>query len=406
MKKSQDNSLGVDSTLQDLRDKIDFLDRDLVKNLNERARLVKAVGEWKHQKNAPIHDPEREAQVLAHVKAQNAGPLSNEFLMELFNDLVKRFREWERETCSPTECFPELENKKVLVVGLGLMGSSCVLRLRKKIPNLDLRGIDPKPPAKKVLDQLTDYSTILPTPETLRLIDLIVLAMPIQPMLEFISAIGPRLKKGCLIVDMGSTKKTLCDTVLNSLSSEISFVGLHPMVGGAGGGSNAASSELFSEQKILITIPRQIEKNAVLSYREFVRALGGLGIEISADLHDQVLAMTSHMPQFLSTALTLTANDFFKNSLLPQAVPLTMPQAAPPSVQQTPPLIFGPAFRDMTRLATSEYSMWKDIASTNSKNILQTIALFKTKLKAIEAKILTGDFQVEFDEAKAFRTKL
>lgn len=379
-----DLNLGLN--LEQLRKKIDALDQNLVRNLNERAQLVKAVGSWKAQNKSPIYDPKRETQILQNVKAQNAGPLPDEVLVEVFNDIITRFRQWETKEASLLVSFPNLEDKKILVVGLGLIGASCVLGLRTKIPKLDLSGVDPQPPAEMIMPQLSQYYSTLPNPEVLSSFDIIILATPVKPMQDFISTKGKLLKKGSLLFDLGSTKKALCDTVLDLLPQEINYVSLHPMVGRAGGSSAAATPDLFAQQKILVTLPRMLEKWAIQGYKEFIAALDGLGLEMTADLHDQVLALTSHLPQFLSTALTLTARDFVKDS--------------------SSPLIFGPAFRDMTRLATSEYAMWRDIALTNSKNILQTIALFRTKLEAIEEKISTGNFQKEFDQAKTFKMEI
>ncbi|MBK7962297.1 MAG: prephenate dehydrogenase/arogenate dehydrogenase family protein [Bdellovibrionales bacterium] len=386
MTDSLGDSSKTELELQRLRHQIDSLDRDLLKNLNERALLVKAVGKWKIQNKCPIYDPKREAQILQNVKNQNNGPLSDEFLVDFFNELIKKFRQWEAEESSPLNSFPTLENKKILVIGLGLIGASCVLQLRKKIPTLALSGMDPRPPAIHIMPKLSNYFSTLPDPEVLRSFDLIILSTPIHAMQDFVTTKGKYLKHHSLLVDMGSTKKDLCDTVIKTLPAEINYVGLHPMVGRAGGGSAASTPDLFTQQNILVTIPRPIEDGAMKGHKELINLLGGCELEISPDIHDQILAMTSHLPQFLSTTLSLTARDFFKDS--------------------NAPLIFGPAFRDMTRLATSEFSMWKDIALTNSKYILQTIALFKSRLENIEEKISTGTFQGEFDLAKDFKLKI
>ena len=242
--------------------------------------------------------------------------------------------------------------RSVAVVGLGLIGGSVALGIRRRWPAVTVVGVD----RPDVLAEARRRGAV--TAERARLDDLgdlalIVLAAPVLEIAELMDT-AARAGLDVLVTDVGSTKRHIMD---RAAASRLRFVGGHPIAGAASGGLPNARADLFDRREWLIVQGRAPEHD-VQDLERFVRGLGAVPRRIDADAHDRLMAYVSHLPQLLSTTLMTTAAAAVGRAGLAAA---------------------GPGFTDMTRLASSSVEIWRGILATNADYIAEALdALVKT----------------------------
>lgn len=376
---------GVPEDLKSLRAWIDRLDRGLVRLLSLRARAVRSVGQWKKAHGSPVHDPRREAEVLLNVLGQNRGPLPDAVLREMYGNLVTAFRTWESQESSESSAseqeLQELEQRTFGIFGLGLIGGSVALALRRRFPEVRLRGCDRRADLCPTL--AASFESIESEPEHIFHADIIILCAPVEANIQFLKHYGSRIPSGALVLDTSSTKRSVIEAAVESLRKDVCFIGGHPLAGKAVAGAEAAEAGLFDGKRFVLTPPRPVPAAGMRQARALVHALGASPLEMSAASHDEVLAVTSHLPQLLATSLALLGSEA--------------------SVKHGDSFVFGPAFKDMTRLATSDYVMWRDISRTNSRAIAQAMDRYIAILTGIRSKLEKGGFEEEFRQAREFK---
>jgi prephenate dehydrogenase len=270
----------------------------------------------------------------------------------------------------------------VAIVGVGLIGGSFGLALRKAGFSGEIIGVS-GPPALSAALARGAISSTASLAEAAGRADLLYLAQPVDRILNTIASLGPLLSATCLVTDAGSTKRQIVSQASRFLSSG-SFLGGHPLAGKEVRGAQAADADLFLNRPYVLT-PVTASTPASEDFRSWLGRMGASIIELSPDEHDQTVALTSHLPQLLSTALAAT-----------------LAHQSNPHLQQ----IFGPGLVDMTRLARSSPDLWLSILSTNLPALTAALDSFLASLSAIREALGKPDLSSYFEDGAAFAAQL
>ena len=276
---------------------------------------------------------------------------------------------------------------QITIVGTGLIGGSLALALKTHGFAGTIVGCD----KQAVLDAALHRGAIDRAEADLeRAIygsDVIVLATPVGCILSQFEAIAPLVPAETLLTDVGSTKQQLVDRarMVYGADAGARVLPTHPMAGKESSGIETADAELFRNAAWLIT-PVDPDQQPTRRQRDWVELLGSLGarlITIDAERHDRICAWVSHLPQMISTAFATVLRDELGDD---EAV-----------VQ-----IGGRALREMTRIAHSPYSMWRDIALTNSQNIEDVLLRFEQQLTYLRENLRGPALRELFESANKF----
>lgn len=380
--------------LESLRREIDAVDAELLRILNRRAALVHEVAAWKSFHHAPIRDPERERFVLDRIAKLNRGPLSESEAREIMAVLVREFRNLERRVPLPDS--RQNVTRSVGILGVGLMGGSLALALSRYGERYRIIGYDPKIcgsrrfiPEKLPAPLRRAVRYWAKSPEEALRADIVVLALPVKGIRNFLVQHGKSIRPGTIVLDLGSTKREICETARKVLPRTVRFFGGHPLAGKARAGAEGAESGLFAGKPfILISGPAgRGSRQASGIIQNLVRDLGAIPVtspRLNPETHDRILAFTSHLPQMIAVALAMTVDR---------------------SLARCGPLLHGPALSDMTRLALSDYEMWRDIVMTNTKSIDGAMGDFIQALSRLRSALKKKDFENEFRLARRFRER-
>jgi prephenate dehydrogenase len=274
--------------------------------------------------------------------------------------------------------------RQITIVGTGLIGGSLALSMRQAgfrgtIIGCDKRAVLEIAEARGTIDRAeADLERAIVGS------DVVVLATPVGCILSQLETIGPLLAPETLITDTGSTKEQLVQRarlVFGEKAAERVLPG-HPMAGKEVGGIENADGSLFHDAVWLIT---PIEPTASLTprqqeYLDLLRAIGAHVISIDAARHDRLCAWISHLPQMIATALACALREELGDD---EAVTE----------------IGGRALREMTRIAHSPYSMWRDIALTNTGNIEEALLRFEQQLMHLRENLRGPGLREMFENA-------
>lgn len=263
--------------------------------------------------------------------------------------------------------------ERVLVIGLGLIGGSFAIGLKKRalvkhVVGFDLnlsecqRGLQ-----LGVIDEHADDLI-----KAAANADLIMLAVPVNAIESILIKIAPVLKPDTLITDVGSTKMNIIEAaqrVFNVLPSH--FVPGHPIAGAEKSGVGAANADLFERHKVILTPLAETDAEATCKIAALWQSLGAEVLEMTPQRHDEVLAATSHLPHILAFSLVDTlAHEEQNKDIFRYAAG---------------------GFRDFTRIAASDPVMWHDICDANREAILDQIDQFTSGLSRLRTAIEHGD---------------
>ena len=255
----------------------------------------------------------------------------------------------------------------VSVVGVGLIGGSFALALRKAGFTGKIIGVSSPETVRAAVDRGV-IDEALPLRAAAGQSDLIYLAQPIEKILSTLDELDPHVLAGTLITDAGSTKSAIVARAAKRIHRG-RFVGGHPMAGKQTRGVQEAEADLFRGRPYVL-----MSRDAALE--EWIRHMGAQVVFLDAAEHDRLVALTSHLPQLISTALASSIAE--------------EPRAAQ---------VAGPAAIDLTRLAMSPYEIWRDIFATNSSAIDDALAAFIKKLEELRG--MLGDRGIEQEFARA-----
>jgi prephenate dehydrogenase len=265
--------------------------------------------------------------------------------------------------------------KVVTVAGVGLIGGSFALALRQAGFQGKIIGVSSPATIRAALDRGA-IDEALPLAEAAAQSDVIYLAQPIANILETLNVVDNAVRPGTLITDAGSTKRAIVERAGRTIHRG-RFVGGHPMAGKEARGVQSADANLFQSRPYVLT-----GSDATLEY--WIKKIGARLVKLDAAEHDRLVAVVSHLPQLLSTALASSIAD--------------VPQAA---------RVAGPAAVDLTRLALSPYDIWRDIFATNSVEIDRVIRDAIARLQNLRENLLSErDMQATFARAAKTASEL
>jgi len=269
---------------------------------------------------------------------------------------------------------------KLALIGIGLIGSSIAHAARK---NGLVREIAVQTRSQKTLDRaaelkLGDSYTLDPA-EAAKDADLVIVCVPVGASEEVAKAIAPVLKPGAIVSDVGSVKMSVVRQMAGHLPANVHFVPAHPIAGTEHSGPDAGFSELFENRWCILTPPDGTDKTAVDRLAEFWTRIGAKVEVMSAEHHDLVLAITSHIPHLIAYNIVGTAADMEDN------------------VRQEVIKFSASGFRDFTRIAASDPTMWRDIFLHNRAAVLEMLGRFSEDLTVLQRAIRNGDGDKLFD---------
>ena len=288
--------------------------------------------------------------------------------------------------------------KRIAIVGTGLIGTSLALALRAAGFEGEIGGFDSSDAERaaalrtgafhEVGNSLGDGFTRVCAA------DVIVLAVPVLAILDWMQRLSSVLREHQLVTDVGSTKLQICMRAAELFNGrgQARFLPGHPMAGKETSGAAQAEAELFRGAAWLFT-PLGPAGELEQAWRAMVERTGAVAREIDPVEHDEVLAWVSHLPQMLSTALAAELEERFGGA-----------DAQQPGMVAVR-AIGGRALRETTRLGASPYSMWRDVALTNTEPIAAAMHALEQRLQHMRENLRTPGLREEFGTANGFRAK-
>lgn len=257
--------------------------------------------------------------------------------------------------------------KKVGILGVGFMGGSLALALKKKFPDACVWGYARNDNSYRRLKKLGILDKVARDLKTVvNDADIVVLALPVREIVNYFRKIVPFLKKGSVVIDLGSSKETIEIQVRKYLPKDIDFVGCHPLCGSEKSGAGFSRHDLY--KRALCVITSSPNKVATKKVKRFWEKLGSKVIFLSATEHDKIISSMSHLPHLVSFSFIESIPDHY--------------------------LKFATrSFKDLTRIAESPAKVWADIFISNKNNILRdlkrlnkTLARFQVLLSKSDSK--------------------
>lgn len=263
---------------------------------------------------------------------------------------------------------------RVALIGLGLIASSMFWATKRAGLAGHVTGYarsqDTRDTARRIglCDEVCD--TLI---DAVKDADLIVLAVPVGAMGAVAAEIGPHLKPGATVTDVGSVKRTVIDAVAPHLPEGVHFVPAHPLAGTEHSGPESGFATLFDNRWCLLVPHESSTPESVAQLRAYWEGLGANVEEMDADHHDLVLAVTSHTPHLIAYTMVGVADDLRR-------------------VTDSEVIKYSAAgFRDFTRIAASDPTMWRDVFLNNKEATLEILGRFTEELFALQRAIRTGD---------------
>jgi prephenate dehydrogenase len=283
---------------------------------------------------------------------------------------------------------------RIAIVGTGLIGASVGLALKANGFAGTILGWDANPEELATALAMGAVDVALANREAVFTAgaDITVLATPVLPILDWMQRLAPVLREGQLITDVGSTKREIAALAgkLYNGPGQAAFLPGHPMAGKETGGAGLAEAGLFRGATWLFTPVAGAQRPVADHWHALVMGFGAQVREIDAARHDEVCAWVSHLPQMLSTALAALLQDTF---------------ATDPEGMEAVQAIGGRALRETTRLGASPYSMWRDVALTNTEPLSATLLALELRLQHLRENLRTAELRDEFRTANDFRAK-
>jgi cyclohexadieny/prephenate dehydrogenase len=263
---------------------------------------------------------------------------------------------------------------RIALIGLGLIASSMFWATKRAGLAGEVSGyarsLETRDTARRIglCDKVCDTIE-----EAVKDADLVVLAVPVGAMGAVAEQIAPFLKPGCTVTDVGSVKRTVIEAVQPHLPDTVHFIPAHPLAGTEHSGPESGFATLFDNRWNLLVPVEGTDPEAVAKLRLYWEGLGANVDEMEADHHDLVLAVTSHAPHLIAYTMVGVADDLRR-------------------VTDSEVIKYSAAgFRDFTRIAASDPTMWRDVFLNNKDATLEILGRFTEELFALQRAIRTGD---------------
>jgi cyclohexadieny/prephenate dehydrogenase len=270
--------------------------------------------------------------------------------------------------------------QRVALIGFGLIGGSIARGARAQGLAGEIVATARSAKTRARVSELGITDGVVETnAQAVQDADLVILSIPVGACGAVAQEIGPHLKPGAIVSDVGSVKGAVVRDMSRYLPDSIHFIPAHPVAGTENSGPDSGFAELFINRWCILTPPEDADAAAVEKLSEFWRGLGANVEVMNAEHHDLVLAVTSHLPHLIAYTIVGTADEL-------------------EGVTQSEVLKFSAGgFRDFTRIAASDPTMWRDVFLTNKDAVLQMLGEFQEDLSKLTRAIRRGDGDVLFE---------
>ncbi len=256
---------------------------------------------------------------------------------------------------------------KIAIIGVGLIGGSIGLAAKKRRLAKEIVGVCRRESSRRraIKSKAVDRAT-LDLPEAVKGADLVVIASPVGKVTEIAGACAGCMKKNSILTDVGSSKEPIVKAIEKLVSKKVNFIGAHPMAGSDKSGVENARADIFKNAVCILTKTRRADRKALLRLKRFWKSLGSRVLVLSPEEHDMRASLASYLPHAVSYALSLTQNG--------RSVKLA-----------------AGSLKDMTRVASSDPGLWKDIFLLSGGSVLRAVVSFAKNLKKLEIAIKRRD---------------
>lgn len=268
---------------------------------------------------------------------------------------------------------------RIAVIGLGLLGGSVTRAVHAQLPDAMTTGFDADPAVRARAREIGLANFVPETvSEAVAGADLVVLCVPVGAMAAAGTAIAPHLAPGVIVTDVGSSKASVAKALAEALPG-VSVIPAHPVAGTEQSGPDAGFAALFKGRWCIVTPPAGADEAEVARVMAFWEALGARVEVMDPEHHDRVLAVTSHLPHLIAYTIVGTASDLEE-------------------VTQSEVIKYSAGgFRDFTRIAASDPTMWRDVFLSNREAVLEMLQRFSEDLTELQKAIRKGDGATLFD---------
>jgi cyclohexadieny/prephenate dehydrogenase len=269
---------------------------------------------------------------------------------------------------------------RVALIGLGLIGSSIARAVKSQHLADELVATDASPQVRARAKQIGLADRIADTnKEAVKDADIVIACVPVGACGAVAKDIAAHLKPGAIVSDTGSVKAAVRNDMAESLPANVHFIPGHPVAGTEQSGPDSGFPELFVNRWCILTPPDGAAPDAVERLKAFWQALGANVETMGAEHHDLVLAITSHLPHLIAYTIVGTADEL-------------------EGVTESEVLKFSAGgFRDFTRIAASDPTMWRDVFLNNKDAVLEMLGTFQEDLSKLTRAIRRGDGDVLFE---------
>ena len=279
-----------------------------------------------------------------------------------------------------------MSTQRIAIIGLGLIGGSIGLAMREMLPAITTTGWDANPHVRRKASDRGLVGTVCDSPDdAVREAQLVILCVPVGAMGAAAQSIASALPPGAIVSDVGSSKHSVAQAIAKALPDAI-VVPAHPVAGTEKSGPDAGFPELFRHRWCILTPEDDTPAEAVEQVAAVWQGLGAKVEIMEPAHHDLVLAVTSHIPHLIAYTIVGTASDLED---------VTRGEVIKYSAG---------GFRDFTRIAASDPTMWRDVFLTNRDAVLEVLGRFTEDLTALQRAIRNGDGDTLFELFERTRT--
>jgi cyclohexadieny/prephenate dehydrogenase len=270
--------------------------------------------------------------------------------------------------------------KKIAIIGLGLIGSSIAHATRRGGLAIEIAGHDASPAVLNRAAELGFCDSLhADIGDCVEDAELVILCTPVGAYKGVATAITEHLAKGAILSDVGSVKGAVIRDISPHVPQDVHFIPAHPIAGTEFSGPEAGFASLFDGRWTILTPPPGTDVQAVEKLKSFWQGLGSQVDVMDSSHHDLVLAITSHLPHLIAYNIVGTAHDLEK---------VTEGEVIKYSAS---------GFRDFTRIAASDPTMWRDVFLNNRDAVLEVLGRFNEDLSQLQRAVRNGDGQTLFD---------
>ena len=267
----------------------------------------------------------------------------------------------------------------VALIGLGLISSSIAHSIRRKDKDIKITGTSRSIATRQKAAELGICEVVENSVEAVKGADLIILCVPVGAMASVVKDFVSVLEPGVTITDVGSVKVEVIASITPLLPPEVEFIPGHPLAGTENSGPEAGFATLFDNRWCLLTPLKNCSLESLRRLRLFWEALGAKVDLMDAEHHDLVLAVTSHVPHLIAYTMVGVADDLA-------------------NITKSEVINYSAAgFRDFTRIAASDPTMWRDVFLKNKEASLEILGRFTEELTVLQRAVRRGDGDLLFE---------